>query len=159
MIFGTNGISSLITLLIMTKKKSKKTKRAKKYKKTKRAKKYKIWTMGCDHEVPPWLYRVWITKEKTETMMGHSQQHIRDQLDPVKPLKIQKIKEKEEKIESESLGPPDAPVTRPPDYEPAFKILQEWVDSIGGPPEEVRLKCREHFVDWSRIEIRSKPKK
>ena len=110
------------------------------------------WDIGIKGELPPYLYRVWITKKKTKTMMGFSEQHIRDQLDPIKPLKIQKIKEKKEKeTKIERLGPKDAPVGRPADYEPAFKILRAWVDSQGGPPEDVRKAIREHWIDYRKV--------
>ena len=85
-------------------------------------------------------------------MMGFSEQHIRDQLDPVKPVKIKRIKEKKEKeTKIERLGPKGAPVGRPEDYEPAFKILKAWVDSQGGPPEDVRKAIREQWIDYRKV--------
>ena len=103
-------------------------------------------------DIPPYLYRVWLDKDRSKMMTGFDEQHIRDQLSPIKPVKIQKIKEKVEKIESEHLGPLGADVGRPAEYEPAFKILKEWVDSIGGPPEDVRKAIRVHWIDYQKAE-------
>lgn len=119
-------------------------------------KKEKIWTMGCDHEVPPFSYRVWTTKKKSEIMYGFNEEHIKVMMEPKKPLKIKRIKEKEEVIDSEPLGPPGADVGRPAEYEPAFKILKAWVDSVGGPPEKVRKAIRIHWVDYEKVEKKNK---
>ena len=103
-------------------------------------------------DIPPYLYRVWFKgDQKPVKMIGFDEDHIRGQCN-AKPVKIQKIKEKVEKIESEHLGPPGADVGRPAEYEPAFKILKEWVDSIGGPPEDVRKAIRVHWIDYQKAE-------
>ena len=116
-----------------------------------RNKKESIWTIGCDHEVPPFPYRVWTTKKKSEIKYGFSEEHIRIMMEPKKPIKIKRLKEKKEKIENEPLGPPGADIGRPAEYEPAFKILKAWVDSQGGPPEDVRKAIRVHWIDYEKI--------
>ena len=104
-------------------------------------------------KLPPYHYHVWFKgNKKPMRMIGFNEQHIRDQLDPINPLKIQKIKEKKQnKTKIERLGPKGAPVGRPADYEPAFKLLRAWVDSEGGPPEDVRKAIREQGIDYRKI--------
>lgn len=110
----------------------------------------KAWTMGCDFPVPPFPFRVWTSKDKSQVMHGFDEQHIRDMMSPTKVVRIQRLREKVEKIEGEHLGPPGAEVGRPAEYEPAFKILKEWVDSTGGPPEDVRKALRVHWIDYQK---------
>jgi hypothetical protein len=43
-------------------------------------------------------------------------------------------------------------VNRPADYDAGFKILREWIDENGGPPEEIRVKLRELFIDYTPVE-------
>ena len=108
--------------------------------------------IGFKGEIPPYSYKVWVGKKQTKMMMGFDEQHIRDQLGPIKPTMIKRIKEKKEiDLEPEPLGPRGAVVGRPAEYQPAFKILKAWVDSIGGPPESVRKKIREHWVDYRKV--------
>ena len=41
--------------------------------------------------------------------------------------------------------------SRIPDYDAGdFKVLREWVDENGGPPEEIRQKLRELWIDYDR---------
>ena len=114
-------------------------------------KKESVWTIGTKGPVPPFPYRIWTTKKKSQVVYGFDEQHIRDMMDPIKIIKIKKLKEKEEKIESEHLGPPGAEIGRPAEYQPAFKILKEWVDSQGGPPEDVRKAIRVHWIDYEKV--------
>lgn len=114
-------------------------------------KKESVWTQGINGPMPPFPFQVWTTKKKSSVMYGFDEQHIRDMMDPIKIIKIKKLKEKEEKIESEHLGPPGAEIGRPAEYEPAFKILKEWVDMQGGPSEKVRKKIREHWIEYDKI--------
>ena len=112
------------------------------------------WHIGCGGgSLPPYDYHVWFKGSKRPVyMFGFSEQHIKDQCEDKKPIKIKKIKEKKEKdIEPEPLGPKGADVGRPEDYEPAFKILKAWVDSQGGPPEDVRKAIREHWIDYRKV--------
>ena len=85
-------------------------------------------------------------------MWAFDEQHIRVMIAPLKPVNIQQIKEKKEKdIKPEPMGPPGSDVGRPAEYEPAFKILKAWVDSIGGPPEDVRKAIRIHWIDYEKV--------
>ena len=104
-------------------------------------------------ELPPYDYHVWFKgNKKPVRMFGFSEQHIKDQCETKRPIKIKRLREnKEKEIQIERLGPKGAQVGRPADYEPAFKILREWVDSQGGPPESVRKAIREHWVDYHRV--------
>ena len=102
--------------------------------------------------LPPYPFRVWRTKKQSEIIWAFNEQHIRDMIAPVRPTRIERQKEKMEKITIERLGPPGAEVGRPADYEPAFKILRAWVDSEGGPPEHIRKQIREHWVDYTKID-------
>ena len=104
-----------------------------------------------DKGLPPYPFRVWRTRKRSEIMWGFDEQHIRDMMAPVRPIRVERQKEKTEKITGEHLGPPGAEVGRPADYEPAFKILRAWVDSQGGPPEHIRKQIREHWVDYDRV--------
>ena len=102
--------------------------------------------------LPPYPFRVWRTRKQSEIMWGFDEQHIRNMMAPAKPVKIQQLKEKKEKdIEPEPMGPPGSDVGRPAEYEPAFKILKAWVDSIGGPPEDVRKAIRIHWIDYEKV--------
>jgi hypothetical protein len=118
----------------------------------KKKKREKEWTIGIQGPIPPFPFRVWTTKDKSKVMYGFDEQHIRDMMDPVKPAKVKRIPEPKEKEQKyEKLGPPGADVGRPAEYEPAFKILKAWVDSQGGPPEDVRKAIRIHWVDYHRV--------
>jgi len=51
--------------------------------------------------------------------------------------------------DSPPLGPRGGNgVSRPADYDAGFKILRQWVDENGGPPEEIRVKLRELYIDY-----------
>ena len=111
------------------------------------------WHIGFKGEIPPYDYHVWFKGSKNPVyMFGFDEQHIKDQCENKKPIKIKRLKEmKEKEIQIERLGPKGADVGRPEDYEPAFKILKAWVDSQGGPPEAVRKAIREHWIDYRRV--------
>jgi hypothetical protein len=117
------------------------------------SKKEKTWQIGTSGTLPPYDFQVWFKgSKKPVKMFGFSEQHIKDQCENKKPIKIKRTKEKKEKeTKIERLGPKDAPVGRPADYEPAFKILRAWVDSQGGPPEDVRKAIREHWIDYQKV--------
>ena len=36
------------------------------------------------------------------------------------------------------------------DYEAGFNVLKEWVDSQGGPPEKVRKKIIDSWIDYQK---------
>ena len=115
-------------------------------------KKEKVCKTNFDDSLPPYPFRVWTTKNKSQILYGFGEQHIRDMMSPVKTIKIKRIKEKKEKdIELEPMGPPGADIGRPAEYEPAFKILKAWVDSVGGPPEDVRKAIRVHWINYEKV--------
>ena len=79
-------------------------------------------------------------------MAGMHEDHIRWQCDPKKPVKIKRITINEETTPDEPMGPKGSVINYPADYDAGFKILKEWVDSEGGPPEDVRMRLRELFM-------------
>lgn len=102
--------------------------------------------------LPPYPFRVWSTRKQSEIVWAFDEQHIRNMMAPLKPIKIKRLEEKKEKdIEPEPMGPPGSDVGRPAEYEPAFKILKAWVDSEGGPPEDVRKAIRVHWIDYEKV--------
>jgi len=48
------------------------------------------------------------------------------------------------------LGPKGSLINRPADYDTGFKILREWIDENGGPPEKIRQKLRELYIDYDK---------
>jgi hypothetical protein len=85
-------------------------------------------------------------------MYGMHEDHIRWQTDPKVPVKVKRIFIKEEPMgKSEHLGPKGCTVNQPADYDRGFKVLREWVDENGGPPEEIRKKLRELFIDYDKV--------
>jgi hypothetical protein len=102
-------------------------------------------------ETAPFVWQVWFEGDRQPTrFVAFDEQHIRDQSEPRVPVVIERIHEREEKIESEPLGPKGSTVNRPADYDAGFKILRAWVDENGGPPEEIRVKLRELYIDYDR---------
>ena len=103
-------------------------------------------------ELPPFMWQVWFRRNKKPTeMSGFDEEHIKRMCEPKVPIKIKRITIKEKPLgRSEHLGPKGAVVNQPADYDKGFKILKEWVDSIGGPPENLRQKLRELFIDYHR---------
>ena len=67
-------------------------------------------------------------------------------------VKAIKEKQKDEPIkDSAPLGPKGYKgSSRPADYDAGFKVLREWIDKNGGPPEEIRQKLRELWIDYDR---------
>jgi hypothetical protein len=43
-------------------------------------------------------------------------------------------------------------VNQPADYDKGFRVLRAWIDSVGGPPEEIRKQLRELWIDYDRVE-------
>ena len=105
-------------------------------------------------EIPPYDYHVWFKGTKKPVhMYGMHEDHIRWQTDPKVPVKIKRIFIKEEPIvKSEHLGPKGCTVNQPADYDKGFKVLREWIDSEGGPPESIRKELRELFIDYDRVD-------
>ncbi len=112
-------------------------------------KKEKIWTMGNEGPTGPWVWHAWIKgSKKPERIVAFDLQHIKDQLEGKTVIKAVKQPEEKDEFSSVPLGPKGSKVNRPADYDKGFKILREWVDLNGGPPEEIRVKLRELFIDY-----------
>ena len=98
------------------------------------------------------MWQVWFkgNKEPME-MSGFDEEHIRLMCGPGKVVKVKRMpEEKEVYTPMERLGPIGAKVHQPADYDEGFKLLKEYVDSIGGPPEKLRKKLRELFIDYEK---------
>jgi len=118
-------------------------------------KKEKFWTMGMPKgETGPFVWQVWFEGDRQPTrFVAFDEQHIRDQSEPRVPVVIERIHEREEDMESEPMGPKGSNgVSRPADYDTGFRLLKEWVDSQGGPPEELRLRLREFYIDYQKVD-------
>jgi len=114
-------------------------------------KKEKVWTMGTSGPLGPWVWHVWIKgKKKPERMVAFDHQHIKDQLEGKQMIKAVKQPEEKDEFSSMPLGPKGSTVNRPADYDKGFKILREWLDQNGGPPEEIRVKLRELYIDYDK---------
>ena len=115
-------------------------------------KKEKVWTMGTKGPIGPWVWHVWLKgKKKPERMIAFDIQHIKDQLEGQQIEKAVKQPEEKTSLKSMPLGPDGGNgVSRPADYDAGFKILRAWVDQNGGPPEEIRQKLRELWIDYDK---------
>ena len=116
-------------------------------------KKEKVWEMGMPRGgVGPWVWHVWIKgKKKPERMIAFNIQHIKDQLEDQQIVKAVKQPEEKTKFKTMPLGPNGGgEVSRPADYDAGFKVLRKWVDENGGPPEEIRQKLRELWIDYEK---------
>jgi hypothetical protein len=112
-------------------------------------KKEKVWTMGNKGPTGPWVWHVWTKgSKKPLRMVAFNLEHIRDQLEGKTVIRAVKQPEEKDEISSVPLGPKGSTVNRPADYDTGFRILREWVDENGGPPEEIRVKLRELFIDY-----------
>ena len=114
-------------------------------------KKEKIWTMGNKGPTGPWVWHAWIKgSRKPVRMVAFNLEHIRDQLEGKTVIRAVRQPEEKDEISSIPLGPKGSTVNRPADYDAGFRILREWVDENGGPPEEIRVKLRELYIDYDR---------
>ena len=112
-------------------------------------KKEKIWTMGNKGPTGPWVWHAWIKgSRKPVRMVAFNLDHIKDQLEGKTVIKVKRLPEEKDEFSSVPLGPKGSKVNRPADYDAGFRILREWVDENGGPPEEIRVKLRELFIDY-----------
>ena len=112
-------------------------------------KKEKVWTMGNKGPTGPWVWHAWIKgSRKPVRMVAFNLEHIRDQLEGKTVIRAVKQPEEKDEISSVPLGPKGSTVNRPADYDTGFRILREWVDENGGPPEEIRVKLRELYIDY-----------
>ena len=105
------------------------------------------------NKIPPYDYHVWFKGSKKPIhMTGMHEDHIRWQCENKVPIKIKRITTKEESIgRIEHLGPKGSVVNSPADYDAGFKILKEWVDTEGGPPEHIRKKLRELYIYYDVV--------
>ena len=118
-------------------------------------KKEKYWTMGMPKGgVGPWVWHVWVEgNKKPQRMIAFDLEHIKDQLEDRKMIKAVRLPEVKDEPEGMPLGPNGGrEVSRPADYDAGFKILRQWIDEQGGPPEEIRQKLRELWIDYDKIE-------
>ena len=113
-------------------------------------KKEKFWTMGMPKGgVGPWVWHVWTKgSKKPVRIVAFDLDHIRCQLEGRTVIRAEKQPEEKDEYSSMPLGPKGSTVNRPADYDAGFKILRQWVDENGGPPEEIRVKLRELYIDY-----------
>ena len=121
-------------------------------------KKEKVWTMGNKGPTGPWVWHVWIKgSRKPVRVVAFNLDHIKDQLEGKTVIKAVKQPEEKDEFSSVPLGPKGSTVNRPADYDAGFRILRQWVDENGGPPEEIRVKLRELYIDYD-VEPQKKSK-
>jgi hypothetical protein len=116
-------------------------------------KKEKVWTMGNKGPTGPWVWHVWTKgSKKPLRMVAFDQQHIKDQLEGQQMVKaVKQPEEKEEFSNLLPLGPKGYKgSSRTADYDAGFKVLRQWIDENGGPPEEIRQKLRELWIDYDK---------
>ena len=115
-------------------------------------KKEKPWVIGHKGTIGPWAWNVWLKgNKKPIKMVAFDVQHIEDQLEGRQIVKAKKLPEDKDNFrDSPPLGPKGSVVHQPADYDAGFKILRAWVDENGGPPEEIRQKLRELWIDYER---------
>jgi len=115
-------------------------------------KKEKIWTMGNKGPTGPWVWHVWVKGgRKPVRVVAFNLDHIKDQLEGKTVTEAVKQPEEKDEFSSVPLGPKGSTVNRPADYDTGFRILREWIDQNGGPPEEIRVKLRELYIDYDVI--------
>jgi len=115
-------------------------------------KKEKIWTMGNKGPTGPWVWHAWIKgSRKPVRMVAFNLEHIRDQLEGKTVIRAVRQPEEKDEISSIPLGPKGSTVNRPADYDAGFRILREWVDENGGPPESIRQQLRELYIDYDKV--------
>lgn len=120
-------------------------------------KKEKVWTMGNKGPTGPWVWHAWIKgSKKPVRMVAFNLDHIKDQLEGKTVIKVKRLPEEKDEFSSVPLGPKGSKVNRPADYDAGFRILRDWVDQNGGPPEEIRVKLRELYIDY---DVKSKKSK
>ena len=123
-------------------------------------KKEKAWTIGMPKgPIGPFVWQVWTKgSQKPIRVIAFNLQHIKDQLEGKRVTKAIKEKEKKEVFgNSVPLGPKGwKGSSRPADYDAGFKVLRQWIDSKGGPPEEIRKKLRELWIDYDKAPRKTK---
>jgi hypothetical protein len=103
-------------------------------------------------KIGPWVWHVWQKgSKKPLRMIAFDHQHIKDQLEGKQIIKAKKLPEEKTTFKTMPLGPNGGgEVSRPADYDAGFKVLRKWVDENGGPPEEIRQKLRELWIDYEK---------
>ena len=117
-------------------------------------KKEKIWNGGMPKgPIGPWAWSVWVKgSQKPIRVVAFDLQHIKDQLNGHQVVGADRLPEEKDEYSMMPLGPKGSTVNRPADYDTGFKILREWIDQNGGPPEEIRVKLRELYIDYDKAE-------
>ena len=117
-------------------------------------KKNDTWLIGMPKgPIGPFVWQVWVKgTKKPIRVVAFDLQHIKNQLEDKAVIKAQKEKEKKEVSgNSIPLGPKGYKgSSRTADHDAGFKVLRQWVDENGGPPEEIRQKLRELWIDYDR---------
>ena len=115
-------------------------------------KKEKFWTMGMPKGgVGPWVWHVWTkASKKPVRVVAFDLDHIRCQLEDRVVIKAKRLPEEKDEFTSMPLGPKGSKVNRPADYDAGFRILRQWVDENGGPPESIRKRLRELYIDYDK---------
>jgi hypothetical protein len=103
-------------------------------------------------KIGPDVWHVWQKgSKKPLRMIAFDHQHIKDQLEGKQIIKAKKLPEEKTTFKTMPLGPNGGgEVSRPADYDAGFKVLRKWVDENGGPPEEIRQKLRELWIDYEK---------
>ena len=115
-------------------------------------KKEKVWTMGNKGPTGPWVWHAWIKgSRKPVRMVAFNLDHIKDQLEGKTVIRAVKQPEEKDEFSTIPLGPKGSTINRPADYDTGFRILREWIDENGGPPEEIRVKLRELYIDYDVV--------
>jgi len=117
------------------------------------SKKEKMWTMGNKGPTGPWVWHARVKgSKKPIRVVAFDLQHIKDQLNDHQVVGADRLPEEKDEYSMMPLGPKGSTVNRPADYDAGFKILRAWIDQNGGPPEEIRIKLRELYIDYDRAE-------
>ena len=117
-------------------------------------KKEKVWNGGMPKgSIGPFVWQAWVKgSKKPVRVVAFDLQHIKDQLSGQAVIEARQLpEEKEEFSKSLPLGAKGyRGSSRTADYDAGFKILRQWIDENGGPPEEIRKKLRELWIDYDK---------
>jgi hypothetical protein len=101
--------------------------------------------------IGPWVWYARVKgSKKPIRVVAFDLQHIKDQLNGNQVVGADRLPEEKDEYSMMPLGPKGSVVNQPADYDRGFKILREWIDQNGGPPEEIRIKLRELWIDYDR---------